>query len=123
MSARENKTGLAMTDGIDLERTRLKLEARLADISALAAANAENRATVELDQQSVGRLSRIDAMQQQSLAQETHRRRLGEAQRIRAALARIDKNEFGWCVNCGEEVGERRLALDPTTALCIDCAR
>ncbi|NCO15652.1 MAG: TraR/DksA family transcriptional regulator [Alphaproteobacteria bacterium] len=112
-----------MTDGIDLERTRLKLEARLADISALAAANAENRATVELDQQSVGRLSRIDAMQQQSLAQETHRRRLGEAQRIRAALARIDKNEFGWCVNCGEEVGERRLALDPTTALCIDCAR
>ena len=123
MSARENKTGLAMTDGIDLERTRLELEARLADISALAAANAENRATVELDQQSVGRLSRIDAMQQQSLAQETHRRRLGEAQRIRAALARIDKNEFGWCVNCGEEVGERRLALDPTTALCIDCAR
>jgi len=123
VSARENKTGLAMTDGIDLERTRLKLEARLADISALAAANAENRATVELDQQSVGRLSRIDAMQQQSLAQETHRRRLGEAQRIRAALARIDKNEFGWCVNCGEEVGERRLALDPTTALCIDCAR
>jgi len=123
VSARENKTGLAMTDGIDLERTRLELEARLADISALAAANAENRATVELDQQSVGRLSRIDAMQQQSLAQETHRRRLGEAQRIRAALARIDKNEFGWCVNCGEEVGERRLALDPTTALCIDCAR
>lgn len=112
-----------MTDGGDLEAVRRALEARLADISTLAAANAENRATVELDQQSVGRLSRIDAMQQQSLAQETHRRRLGEAQRIRAALARLDNDEFGWCQKCGEPVGERRLALDPTTALCIDCAK
>lgn len=112
-----------MTNGMDIEAVRRALEARLSDISALAEANAENRATVELDQQSVGRLSRIDALQQQSLAQETHRRRLGEAQRIRAAIARIDSGEFGWCLKCGEPVGERRLALDPTTALCIDCAR
>lgn len=112
-----------MTGAIDLDRIRAALEARLADISALAAANAENRATVELDQQSVGRLSRIDAMQQQSLAQETHRRRLGEAQRIRAALSRVANGEFGWCVKCGEPVGERRLALDPTIALCISCAK
>jgi len=112
-----------MTGAISLDRIRADLEARLTDIETLADANAENRATVTLDQQSVGRLSRIDAMQQQSLAQETHRRRLGEARRIHAALARIDDGEFGWCVKCGEAVGERRLALDPTIALCIDCAK
>lgn len=112
-----------MTDRTDLQAVRIALEARLAEIAALASANAENRATVELDQQSVGRLSRIDALQQQALAQETHRRRLGEAQRLRAAIARIDSGDFGWCLKCGEPVGERRLALDPTTALCIDCAK
>lgn len=112
-----------MADEIDLDKIRVALRARLADLETLASANAENRATVELDQQSVGRLSRIDALQQQSLAQETNRRRIAEAQRIRAALARIDAGEFGWCAKCGEAVGERRLALDPTIALCIDCAR
>lgn len=100
-----------------------ELRRRLAEIEALAAANAENAATVDLDQQSVGRLSRIDALQHQALAQETRRRRMGEAQRIRAALSRLESGEFGWCAKCGEPVGERRLALDPTLALCIACAR
>ncbi len=112
-----------MPEANDLGEIRAALRARLADLESLAAANAENRATVALDQQSVGRLSRIDALQQQSLAQETNRRRIAEAQRIRAALARLDDGEFGWCAKCGEAVGERRLALDPTIALCIECAR
>lgn len=112
-----------MADEVDIDTIRAVLCARLADIEALSAANAENRATVALDQQSVGRLNRIDAMQQQAMAQETQRRRIAESHRIRAALARIEQGEFGWCARCGEAVGERRLALDPTIALCIDCAK
>lgn len=84
--------------------------------------SADQRAPVELDQQSVGRLSRMDALQVQAMAQETSRRRSVELRRIAAALSRIDDGEFGYCIKCGEEIARRRLELDPAAPLCIDCA-
>lgn len=83
---------------------------------------AEQRVPVALDQQSVGRLSRMDALQVQAMAQETSRRRAAMLRKIAAALARIDEGEFGYCLKCGEEIAGRRLELDPATPLCIDCA-
>lgn len=80
------------------------------------------RATVELDQQSVGRLSRMDAIQQQAMAQAANGRRQGEMARIEAALARIEEGEFGWCARCGEPIGRRRLDVDATVSGCIACA-
>lgn len=100
-------------------------ERLLAEREALAdenAASAEDRGTVELDQQSVGRLSRMDAIQRQAMAQATQRRRAGREARIKAALARIDEGEFGFCQECGEEIGRKRLELDPTLATCVSCA-
>ena len=81
------------------------------------------RKTVALDQQSVGRLSRMDAMQQQAMAQATQRRRQAEATQIKAALLRIEKDEFGYCANCGTEIDPRRLDVKPTVTTCISCAR
>ena len=86
-------------------------------------ASAEGRATVTLDQQSVGRLSRMDALQQQAMAQATARRRQGREARIAAALSRMDDGEFGYCRDCGDEIGAKRLALDPTLPICVSCAR
>ena len=81
------------------------------------------RRPVELDQQSVGRLSRMDAMQVQAMEIEAERRRLERIRRIDATLARIDRGEYGACVRCGDDMDPKRLALDPTTPLCADCAR
>lgn len=106
-----------------VESFRRLLIARRDDIAALEKANDEDRATVALDQQSVGRLSRMDAIQRQAMAQETRRRRTLELQRIANALRLIDEGEYGYCAKCGEEVGEGRLRVDPTATLCIDCAR
>lgn len=83
----------------------------------------EDRATVVLDQQSVGRLSRMDALQRQAMAQATERRRQGRTARISATLQRIEDGEFGYCVDCGEEIGRARLELDPTLPTCVSCAR
>lgn len=41
--------------------------------------------------------------------------------KIDKALDRIFKDEFGWCENCGEEIGFRRLEARPTAEMCIDC--
>ena len=85
--------------------------------------SAPDRETVTLDQQSVGRLSRMDAMQRQAMAQATSRRRAARRHRIDAALTRIDEAEFGFCQDCGEDIPPARLDLDPTAASCISCAK
>jgi DnaK suppressor protein len=77
---------------------------------------------VELDQTSVGRLSRMDALQGQAMSKETGRRRQVELQKIAAALRRIDGGDYGYCLSCDEPVARERLALDPAATLCIDCA-
>ncbi|MDP7548812.1 MAG: TraR/DksA C4-type zinc finger protein, partial [Alphaproteobacteria bacterium] len=70
----------------------------------------------------VGRLSRMDAMQDQAMAQESERRRMGELQRIEAALERLTGGDYGYCVSCEEAIAPARLELDPAVATCIECA-
>ncbi|MEZ5667309.1 MAG: TraR/DksA C4-type zinc finger protein [Alphaproteobacteria bacterium] len=106
----------------DLAAARAALLARRAELEALAAGTAGERAPVELDQARVGRLSRMDALQVQAMAQETERRRALALQRIASALARIDSGDYGRCVRCDEPIEPGRLRLDPATPTCIGCA-
>ena len=107
--------------------THSELVKRLeAEAEALEAAERDtegDRRPVELDQQSVGRLSRMDALQMQAMASAQSRRRADALRRIRAALARARDGELGYCQRCGEEIAAARLDLDPATAFCVDCAR
>lgn len=82
----------------------------------------EAAAVVELDQTRVGRLSRMDALQGQAMSQERARRRELQLHKIAAALKRIERDDYGYCTECGEEIAFRRLEFDPATTLCITCA-
>lgn len=82
----------------------------------------ESAQTVELDQARVGRLSRMDAMQAQAMAQETQRRDRLELQRIQSALQRFESGDYGYCLRCGKLIAEQRLRVDPAATLCISCA-
>ncbi len=104
-----------------LRAIRADLVARLADVETLNAGSRESRQPVELDQTSVGRLSRMDAMQQQAMALATERRRALEKKKLQAAIGRIDADEFGYCVRCDEEIEAERLELDPVITLCAGC--
>ena len=77
---------------------------------------------VELDQSTVGRLSRMDALQAQAMSLETKRRRELELTKIKSALMRIENEEYGYCLRCDEEIAEKRLTIDPAATLCINCA-
>jgi len=77
---------------------------------------------VNLDQSSVGRLSRMDAMQSQAMAQENKRRREIQLARISTALERIEEKEYGYCAVCAEEIDRRRLEVDPANPFCVGCA-
>ena len=104
------------------EEARKALMERQAQLAREDVSNADSRDTVELQQDSVGRLSRMDAMQQQAMAQAQKRRRAAERTRITAALKRLEEGEWGFCVKCGEEIAEARLRHDPSIALCVNCA-
>ncbi len=96
---------------------------RLSELEQEDALGEAGQATVQLDQQAVGRLSRMDAIQNQAMAKAQAARRIGEASRLRAALVRIDEGEFGFCEDCGDDIAPKRLELDPAAAKCIGCAR
>ena len=92
------------------------------ELQRLAATEDESAAVVELDQAKVGRLSRMDALQAQAMAQASVQRREAMLRQIDAALKRIDDGEYGYCRDCGEPIDPRRLDVDPTALLCIACA-
>jgi DnaK suppressor protein len=102
---------------------RLLLE-RQEELLTLITNHKEDVAPVKLDQTSVGRLSRMDAMQGQAMAEEVKRRRGQELLRIRSALERITgyDEEYGYCVKCGGSINEERLVFDPSIVLCKKCA-
>lgn len=112
-----------MADANDeAEKWRETLITLRAQLSGEDEGAAEWRKPVELDQQSVGRLSRMDAMQQQQMADAEARRRKSDIARIDAAMKRIEESEFGWCLSCGEEIATKRLEIDPMATQCIACA-
>ena len=41
--------------------------------------------------------------------------------KIDETIARIDKDDYGYCENCGIEIGLKRLEARPTATLCIYC--
>jgi DnaK suppressor protein len=101
---------------------RDKLLKLRAELQELAAMGDESAAVVELDQTKVGRLSRMDAMQAQAMAQASEQRREQTLRQIDAAIKRIDDDEYGYCLQCDEPINPKRLEFDPTVTLCIECA-
>ncbi|MCP1999633.1 TraR/DksA family transcriptional regulator [Nitrobacter winogradskyi] len=105
-----------------IQRFRMRLTNELNQLLLLRESSSESRAAVHLDQQSVGRLSRVDAMQSQQIAIAADRQRQRQIARIQRALSQMDSGEFGRCLDCDNDIAERRLEADPATPLCVSCA-
>lgn len=107
---------------MDLSVYRSKLQAEVSELRDLSTVSKEGRAPVALDQQSIGRLSRMDAMQQQSMDIAREERRQARLAVLVAALGRLDEDEYGYCLRCGEDIPAARLDVDLAVTLCVDCA-
>jgi DnaK suppressor protein len=111
-----------MNNDIDSDTYRQRLLERREQLLAYREQREQDAGTVELDQTRTGRLSRMDALQGQAMAQASQARAEEELRRIAAALRRIDSGDFGFCAACDEPISPGRLDADPSTPLCIDCA-
>jgi len=106
----------------EIENIRQTLNRLEAELRGLKTASDDNAQPVDLDQTSVGRLSRMDAMQAQQMALDTAWRRKQELAMVEGALRRIESGEYGFCFDCGEEIDVRRLSVAPTSTRCVACA-
>lgn len=79
-------------------------------------------ATVELDQTRQGRLSRMDALQGQAMAQAAQRRSEAALKALFAARSRLNSEDYGYCKDCDELIAWPRLKFNPVVQLCIGCA-
>jgi DnaK suppressor protein len=105
----------------EIEKFKVQLFQLKTELEELQSDPDESTKPVELDQARVGRLSRMDAMQVQAMAQETARRRQNQLTMIQGALRRIESGEYGYCCICGEEIDIRRLSVNPATTRCLAC--
>lgn len=100
------------------QKELLRLEMELEEFLGLSS---ESSQAVELDQTRQGRLSRGDAMQQQAMVSAAHQRDQKHLVAVRRALERIETGDYGFCLECGENINPERLDVAPETELCLDC--
>lgn len=106
----------------DLIRFKQLLLTRREELLSVQDSHDKAAGTVELDQSKVGRVSRMDALQQQAMSAAVGQRARLELTAIEAALRRIENGEYGSCVTCGEDIVEKRLRANPSVITCIRCA-
>jgi len=99
----------------------IALQALVARVEQELALARENAGTVIVDQGSVGRLSRMDALQQQAMTQSSIQRLLTQQRRVQAALDRYAAGRWGLCCECGLGIDQGRLAADPAVVFCLAC--
>ena len=96
----------------ELQKLQVELTAILADGSRTE--------TVDLDLP-IGRLSRVDALQQQAMAEAERRRAEMRLKAVEAALEFVAEGDYGFCKACGENMPFGRLKARPETPLCVAC--
>jgi len=96
------------------------LVALSAEIDRLLDSSREASKTVDLDQP-IGRLTRMDAMEQQKMAAGERRRRQLRKGQVVQALKAIEQGEYGTCRKCEEPIDIARLRVRPETPFCVPC--
>jgi DnaK suppressor protein len=105
-----------------LEELRAELERQLRKLQRSMRTTTRAMKPVELDQTSVGRLSRIDSLQTQGLTAGLQAREQAKLGQILEALKRMEREAYGTCVVCGEPVAFERLMVFPEAPNCAACA-
>ena len=103
------------------EKFRPNVEKAIAELKKLLAFDDPTAAPIVPDS-SIGRLSRVDAMQQQQMSLEVKRQREANLTRLERALKLIDDGEYGTCPRCEDDIAPKRLEAMPDAIFCFDCA-
>ncbi len=108
-------------DSGKLEHFKKQLEEMEVELSAAVEGKAEATAPVTLDT-SIGRLSRMDAIQSQQMALGLKARQQQSLLRVRNALKAVADGTYGQCRRCKGPIAIERLEAQPDAVVCVKCA-
>jgi len=100
---------------------RQKIEELLVVLREQVTLGAESSKPVKLDQALAGRVSRIDAIQQQKFAEANLSRARNRLNRLTSRLAQLETDDFGCCELCEQAIGIERLLVKPESVYCVNC--
>jgi DnaK suppressor protein len=103
-----------------LAQIRGELERRLRKLERLLTSRGDTR-SLEIDQSAVGRLSRIETLQNQGLTQDLAERERTQREELLQALKRIEQGDFGRCSGCQRPIDLERLLVFPEARTCCGC--
>lgn len=115
------KTPPAAITAEQTEQLRQELLRTLARLEHRISRNGVGNGAAELDQTCVGRLSRIEALQNQGLTDGLRERERIQFEQVLDALCRMESGSYGTCVTCHEPVAFERLTIFPETPTCAHC--
>jgi DnaK suppressor protein len=103
-----------------IEDRRRALERLEAELGRLLETTKEGTQVVDLDEP-IGRLTRMDAIQQQSVSAANRRSVDLRLRQVVQALELIKRDEYGSCRRCDDGITYPRLEARPESAYCLDC--
>ncbi len=71
----------------------------------------------------IGRLSRMEAIQNQGVAEKTLKQAKDKLNKLEFMLNKVGTEEFGKCKNCGKQIPLERILFIPENPYCVNCSR
>ncbi len=107
------------------DTTRNQIQDRLldeiADVEEKIVSLEKATAPVQPDK-SIGRLSRLESMNEKSVHEEALRQARERLSKLEVAMTRVFDQRFGICTGCGIAIPMERLLLLPESTRCVACA-
>ncbi len=103
-----------------LDELKAALETLCTDLRRLLDTTRDGTRPVNLDEP-IGRLTRMDAIQQQSMSAANRRSHDIRLKQVQQALAAFGQDRYGPCRRCAEPIGYRRLKARPESPYCLEC--
>jgi len=103
-----------------VESLKQALRELQSDLESLLRSTREGTQPVDLDEP-IGRLTRMDAIQQQNVSAANRRTHDIRLQQVKQALAAMGSDRYGLCRRCEDPIGFPRLQARPESPYCLDC--
>ena len=78
---------------------------------------------VDLDQQLIGRLSRMDSIIDKEMSVAKLERQKLRLNQLEEALKNLENEDFGVCIDCGEDIEFQCIKSNPAVRKCFDCMK
>ncbi|NVK12508.1 MAG: TraR/DksA family transcriptional regulator [Gammaproteobacteria bacterium] len=106
---------------LQLNDIRERLVTKLSELDRALELTSNHAQTVVLDQTAVGRVSRVEAMQDQQLGLAHQRQIAVDILLVKKALRKLETGEYGLCERCDDDIPTARLKLVPECECCVEC--